>query len=381
MESKRAVLVIVSALPHNGVLYEYGMRLARDEGATTLLIDYNPTAPEGWLQYAQHRRPALSDLLAGRVSLHDVVVPSAACQRFHIACGIAETTDRTVPVASAVLAEGYDAVMVVSPLHARDVDEWLDCAETVLLACTPDAVSSEGVRQSLGVLRAKGIVPQLLVDCRESDESAAHREATDLAEALGLEPWAILDGSHLVKAGAPPDSPTADAGTRMRAIKQLDDAARRRADELSEAWDWIYGHDPEAGADGGGPARVESAAATTTDMLAVQVEVAGEKAPDRAAMHLAIDQLLDTRAQYEALTGKERSLAARLQRAEQQARALQEEPYILDDSRINPRYIERLSHLAQVKEEYREFCVENRLDEKKQTVGEQEALVRRLLSL
>jgi hypothetical protein len=78
---------------------------------------------------------------------------------------------------------------------------------------------------------------------------------------------------------------------------------------------------------------------------------------------------------------REQNLSAKLQRAEQQARALHAEPYLLEDNRINPRYIERLSHLAQVKEEYRQFCVENRLEEQAEAVQEQEQSLRRTLAL
>lgn len=273
MDPKRTVLVVVSALTQNDVLYEYGARLARDEGARTLLIDYHETMPSGWVSPARER-PTLADLLTGGVSLREVVVPSEVSHRFHVAAGMSGAPEVPLSVSPSVLAEGYEAVIVLTPLLIGHALEWLERAGAVLLACTPEAADSEAVRQCLSNLRESGMVPQLLVDCRNEDEAAVNREAHEVAARLGLRLWAVLEHRESVRASTGQGS---DAGARGRAIKQMDDAARQRteADEPT--------------------AQAESAAATTLE------RGTGLDQMDRTEILTAIDQMLNARARLRAI--------------------------------------------------------------------------------
>lgn len=348
MDPKRAVLVVVSALTQNDVLYEYGARLAREEGARTLLIDYHESVPPGWVSEGRSRA-SLADLLRGSVSLREVVVQSEVSYRFHVVSGMNGAPDAPFAISPTVLAEGYEAVMVLTPLHTRHAEEWLDRAGAVLLACTPEAADHEAVRQSLSRLRERGIVPQLLVDCRGADEAAINREANDVAARLGLRLWAILEQQESMRADG---GPTADAGARGRAIKQIDDAARQR-DEA--------------------PSEVESAST---------VEAGSPySAIDRMELNRALDQMEAARAQFAALREQESGLVAEKERAEQEVIALQGEPLLQDGGSINPRYLERFGALYQVMEGHRHFCEQNRLPERQDEVATREQAVRRLLGL
>lgn len=348
MDQKRVVLVVVSALAENDVLYEYGARLAREEGARTLLIDYHESRPLAWRGDARGRA-TLADLLSGRVSLREVVLPSEVSGRFHIVSGMSGAPEAPLSISPAVFAEGYEAVMVLTPLWIHQAAEWLDRAGAVLLACAPEAADTETVRQCVSRLRERGIVPQLLVDCRGADEAAVHREANETAMRLGLGLWATLEHR-----GAPDGESATDAGARGRAIKQMDDAARQRTADAVE-------HEVEA-----------ESAATSAD---------AEILADRKEIYRAVDQLLEARAQVIALQRRERELANHVTQAEQDVWALRAEPAFPNDGGINPNYIERFGQLYQLMQEHRQCSEQSRLPERQEEIAAREEAIRRLLEL